>query len=107
MSKNSLIEVSLVVMGAALAAFIVDAKEPVEINSLESVKTVEVAEVKTNFSQLIAKFDADKNGTLNKSEVAKSKNDVLMRNFKTIDTNKDESISTQELKDFSSSITNK
>lgn len=105
MSKTSLIEVSLVVMGAALAAFIVDAKEPVAINTLESVKTVEVAEVKTNFSQLIAKFDTDKNGTLNKSEVANSKNDVLMRNFKTIDTNKDASISTQELKDFSSSIT--
>lgn len=101
MSKTSLIEVSAIVVVATLAAFIVDAKQPVELGEITNDT---VKELKNDYTHLVAKFDADKNGLLSKAEVAASKNDVLMRNFNTIDTNGDENISNEELTDYSANI---
>lgn len=99
MNRTSLIEVSAFVVLATLAAFIVDAKEPDELNTVSLERSTEITE---QFEGLLKKYDADKNGLLSKDEVAKSKQEVIMRNFKAIDTNTDASISLEELNAFKS-----
>lgn len=101
MNKASLIEVTGIVLVAAFATFIVDAKQPEEVSKLAKANT---SVKQTDFSYIVTKFDADQNGLLSKSEIEASKNDVLMRNFKAIDANQDESISTEEISLYTSSI---
>ncbi len=99
MNRTSLIEVSAFVVLTTLAAFIVDAKESDELKTVALERSTEISE---QFEGLLKKFDADKNGLLSKDEVAKSKQEVIMRNFKAIDTNTDASISLEELNAFKS-----
>ena len=101
MNKASLIEVTGIVLVAAFATFIVDAKQPIEVADIS--KTQEAGQ-QMDFSHIIAKFDSDKDGLLNKSEIEASQNDVLMRNFKTIDANQDDNISTEEISLYTSTI---
>ena len=101
MNKASLIEVTGIVLVAAFATFIVDAKQPIEVADIS--KAQENGQ-QTDFSHIIAKFDSDKDGLLNKSEIEASQNDVLMRNFKTIDANQDDNISTEEISLYTSTV---
>lgn len=101
MNKASLIEVTGIVLVAAFATFIVDAKQPSEITDISKAQEVKT---QTDFLHIIETFDSDKDGLLNKSEIEASQNDILMRNFKTIDANQDENISTEELSLYTSTV---
>ena len=101
MNKTRLIEISALVTVAALATFAVNANQVVD-TSKANIKTVSVAT--SNLSALFSTIDTDNDGLLSKAEISASKNDVLMRNFKAIDKNTDDSISNNELTAFTAEV---
>ncbi|WP_286265944.1 hypothetical protein [Thalassotalea atypica] len=104
MNKTRLIEISAIVMAATLATFVVNADQEVRLSNV-SIKTP--AHATNNLTALFSTIDTDKDGLLSKSEISASKNDLLMRNFKAIDKNTDNSISNEELSAFSAKIKTK
>jgi hypothetical protein len=84
--------ITLAAVASLFVTFYASANAPV---------TAEVAGApKADLAKLLSKFDADKNGSLSKAEVAASNNKTLMDNFNGIDFNKDGELSKRELESF-------
>ncbi len=81
-------KIALVVVSSLVAAFYVSAAEVNEID----------------LTQLLNKFDNDKNGLLSKAEVITSKNKILLARFDEIDVNNDGGLSQKELESFNTGI---
>jgi Ca2+-binding EF-hand superfamily protein len=83
---------SLAAVASLVVTFYASANAPV---------TTETASApKADLAKLLSQFDADKNGSLSKAEVAASNNKTLMENFSSIDFNKDGELSKRELESF-------
>jgi Ca2+-binding EF-hand superfamily protein len=92
MNMFNLKNISLAAVASLLVTFYASANAPV---------TTEVASApKADLTILLTQFDADKNGSLSKAEVAASNNKTLMENFSSIDFNKDGELSKRELESF-------
>jgi len=109
MNSISLAQVSAFVVAVSLASFFVSADdafiysaEDSMVEQTENSAVEEVVEVveESNDSFTFSSLDSDKNGKLNHKEVLASKNDWLVKSFKEIDSNVDESITEQELMNF-------
>lgn len=70
----------------------------------EFINDDNVAASKGKLIAIFDKFDADKNGQLNKAEVSKLNNKAISANFDKIDSNKDQELSPKELKVFGKSF---
>jgi hypothetical protein len=93
----SLTKVSFLVATCLFASYFVNAND---VSELTKVNAKVVADNTTEFSPLVLQFDADKNGQLSEAEVLASKNTLLAKEFKNIDTNTDASISAEEFKAY-------
>jgi len=109
MNNISLMQVTVFITAVSMASFFVNADDALthrlkadktaqsesSVNS-EATKLAEESNDKFTFSSL----DTDKNGMLSQQEVLNGKNDWLVKSFKQIDSNSDESLTEQELIDF-------
>jgi len=112
MSSISLTQFSAFIAAVCFASFFVNADDdlaqeraaPAQVEKIlleQAVEAVEEEGDKFTFTSL----DTDKNGKLSKQEVVAGKNDWLVRSFKHIDSNADNSITEQELVDYVSQTT--
>ena len=108
MNHISLKKVTLVVSTCVLASYFVSAEEKVASLAVPTVEAISVklatadriATAITNIPALLTELDRNKNGLLNRAEVAASNNKVLAKYFKDIDQNADAEISASELKHY-------
>jgi len=108
MNHISLKKVTLVVSTCVLASYFVSADEKVASLSAATIEVTSAKVAATNslsidikdIPALLTKFDSNKNGLLNKAEVAASKSELLAKHFKDIDKNADAEISARELKQY-------
>ena len=95
MEPVSLKKVFAVVVTCFAGGFLVNAKEPVV------VETVSAADhVKAKFDLLLKKADVDKNGELSQSEIKGALDSTLINSFAQIDVNGDKSINAEEFASF-------
>ncbi len=104
MNNMSLVKVSVGIVVAAAATFIVNANEVLpklgEVkNEVQEALPADDMPVKT-FAQLLSQYDADKDGALSETELLSSDNEALKIAFKKLDANKDSSISKYEFTAF-------
>jgi len=120
MNHISLTKVTVIVSTCVLASYFVSAEGKVdnldvpaiEVSSVKAevskvINTDNTAVAIKDISSLLTQYDSDKNGVLNKVEVAASKNELLVQHFKDIDKNSDTKISESELKDYFVSLKSK
>ena len=105
MNNISLMKTAFLVLIITSASFFVSAENPQ--TSIKSVKNETAttpltndAKGKVSFSMLLARFDSNKDGLLNQSEIAASKNKLLNRVFKEMDQNSDLAINEIEFNHF-------
>jgi len=102
METISLKKVTVVVTACTVGAFMVNAKEDDKV-SVETQKLEQVAHNSQQpiaFKILIEKLDKDANGLLSLEELNADKNELLIKSFKTLDSNKDSNISEAEYNTF-------
>lgn len=98
MNTANLIKMTFGVVIATAATFIVNSHEmPV----LDEVKQ-SVSSQQQDFSQLLSKFDTDKNGALSEAELSTSDSAALKIAFKNLDSNQDANITADEFNTYSS-----
>jgi hypothetical protein len=108
MNHISLKKVTLVVSTCVLASYFVSADEKVANLSAPTIEAISEKVAASNglsiaikdIPALLTKFDSNKNGLLNKAEVAASKSEMLAKHFKDIDQNADAEISVVELQHY-------
>ena len=109
MKSISLTQVTAFVVVVSLAAFFVSAEDAfahsIKDNSVahsEHSISTEITDtvVETSERFTFTSLDTDKNGKLSQKEVNAGKNEWLVKSFKDIDSNADESLTEQELVDF-------
>ena len=110
MKGNSLTQLSVLVVVAYLASFIVSADQapnPVVDNNLplSTTSTSPTPEVENTTGRFtFSSIDLDQNGKLSEEEVARGKNNWLANAFIDIDANEDKSLTEQELIDFATKV---
>ncbi len=107
MNHISLKKVTLLVSTCVLASYFVSADEKVTSLNTPTIEAVSAKVASDSLSiaikdipALLTKFDSNKNGLLNKAEVAASKSEMLVKHFKDIDQNADAEISVVELQHY-------
>ncbi len=109
MNNISLTQVTAFVAAICMASFLVNADDALNHNhegdsiaQTESPKVAEVIEAADEPGErfTFTSLDTDKNGKLSHQEVIAGKNVWLVKSFKQIDANTDESLIEQELVDF-------
>ncbi len=115
MNNISLVKVTVGIVLATAATFIVNANEvlpilgevksEVEMEVKKELPTgkVSVIEDKT-FEQLLSQYDTDKDGSLNETELLSSDNEALKIAFKKLDANADSAISQYEFTAFTGEL---
>jgi len=105
MNNISLMKTTILVLIMTSASFLVSAENT---RQLQEVRTAELtkapltygAKGKVSFQMLIEKFDTNKDGLLNQSEIVASKNETLNSVFKEMDKNNDLAINEVEFNHF-------
>lgn len=110
MNNISSVKVTLGVVFATAATFIVNAYEIMPAETALTEKAVELKnEVavesssfleNSGFAKLLSEFDQDENGTLSQAELSSSDNEALKIAFKHLDSNEDENISEDEFSTY-------
>lgn len=109
MNSISLTQVSAFVVAVSMASFLVNADDALAhshddnttAQTEDSAAIEEMVEVEeSNDRFTFTSLDTDKNGKLSQQEVNAGKNNWLVKSFKQIDSNEDESLTEQELVDF-------
>lgn len=106
MKKGSLAKLTLGALLAAVTSATINANEVTStITTVEDTgKVTSSFSLKQfDFSQLLTVFDIDKNGFLSEAELSTSDNVALRNVFKSLDSNKDASISAKEFSAFDES----
>jgi hypothetical protein len=112
MNQISLKKVTLLVSTCVLASYFVSADDKVAslgVPAIEAIPAKVAASDSLSIAikdipALLTKFDSNKNGLLNKAEVAASKSEVLAKHFKDIDQNADAEISVVELQHYFTAV---
>jgi len=111
MNHISLKKVTLLVSTCVLASYFVSADEKVTSLNTPTIEAVSAKVASDSLSiaikdipALLTKFDSNKNGLLNKAEVATSKSEMLVKHFKDIDQNADTEISIVELQHYFTAV---
>jgi len=92
MNQISLVKITILVAVLISASFLISAEA---IMPKLNATTINVKE-EVSFTKFINKFDKNKDGLLNKSEVTNSSSDLLKKSFNEIDLNNDFSINEAE-----------
>ncbi|MBL4909853.1 MAG: hypothetical protein JKX78_07510 [Alteromonadaceae bacterium] len=108
MNNISLMKTTILVLIITSASFFVSAENTrqsaniikKEAKKIASVPLTYGAKGEVSFSMLIEKFDSNKDGVLNQSEVAASKSELLNSVFKEMDKNNDLAINEVEFNHF-------
>ena len=103
MTNVSLTKITLGTLLAAVTSFAVNANEvTATITAVEDTGEVtsSFSLKQFDFSQLLTVFDIDRNGFLSEAELSTSDNIALKSAFKSLDSNKDASISAEEFSAF-------
>ena len=108
MNNISLMKTSFLVLIITSASFFVSAenpRQPIKSVNKDVTQTTTTpltygAKGKVSFSMLLSQFDSNKDGLLNQSEIAASKNKLLNSIFKEMDKNSDLAISEVEFNHF-------
>ncbi|MDO7085002.1 hypothetical protein WNY51_16650 [Pseudocolwellia sp. AS88] len=103
MKNVSLTKMTLGTLLAAVTSFAVNANEVTPtITAVEDTGEVtsSFSLKQFDFSQLLTVFDIDRNGFLSEAELSTSDNIALKSAFKSLDSNKDASISAEEFSAF-------
>jgi Ca2+-binding EF-hand superfamily protein len=111
MNNMSLVKVTVGIVVAAAATFIVNANEVLpalgeiknEVKKELPTGKVSAIEDKT-FTQLLSQYDADKDGSLSETELLSSDNEALKIAFKKLDANNDLAISKYEFTAFTGKV---
>ncbi len=103
MTNVSLTKITLGTLLAAVTSFAVNSNEvTATITAVEDTGEVtsSFSLKQFDFSQLLTVFDIDRNGFLSEAELSTSDNIALKSTFKSLDSNKDASISAEEFSAF-------
>ena len=75
-----------------------------ELQTANTVKSNKTNSTSTKFNQLIKEFDLDRNDLLSRDEIKLVKQERLLKQFSTIDSNSDSSISKDEFNQFMTQV---